>query len=117
VTVTDVRVTPDLREATVFYTVLGDDIVRQESAQALESARGVVRTAVGKQTGIRYTPSIAFVADVVPDTARHVAELLAATQERDAELAAASVGASFAGEADPYRAPAEDDDDPDAGDE
>jgi ribosome-binding factor A len=110
VTVTDVRVTPDLREATVFYTVLGDDIVRQESAQALESARGVVRAAVGKHTGIRYTPSIAFVADVVPDTARHVAELLAATQERDAELAAASVGASFAGEADPYRVPADDGD-------
>jgi ribosome-binding factor A len=114
VTVTDVRVTPDLREATVFYTVLGDDIVRQESAQALESARGVVRAAVGKQTGIRYTPSIAFVADVVPDTARHVAELLAITQQRDAELAAANVGATFAGDADPYRQPPEDPDEDEA---
>ena len=66
VTVTDARVTPDLREATVFYTVLGDDTAVQESAQALASATGVVRAAVGKQTGVRYTPSITFVADIVP---------------------------------------------------
>src|SRR3954468_1213332 len=77
VTITDSRVTPDLREATLFYTVLGDDVAQAESAAALESAKGVLRSAVGRQTGIRYTPSLTFVSDVVPETAAHLDVLLA----------------------------------------
>jgi len=69
VTITDARLTADLREATVFYTVYGDDNARQASGIALESAKGVVRTAVGRQTGVRYTPSIDFVLDAVPEGA------------------------------------------------
>jgi ribosome-binding factor A len=103
VTVTDARVTPDLREATVYYTVLGDAAAMSESAAALASATGVVRAAVGRQTGIRHTPSITFVADTVPGVARDVEDLLATAQAADAELAAARVGATYAGEADPYR--------------
>ena len=72
VTITDARVTPDLREATVFYTVYGDDGERDASARALESAKGVLRSAVGKATGIKFTPTLTFVADAVPDTARHL---------------------------------------------
>jgi ribosome-binding factor A len=52
VTVTDVKVTGDLREATIFYTVLGDQVEREATAQALASATGVIRSEVGKQTGI-----------------------------------------------------------------
>ena len=111
VTVTDARVTPDLREATVFYTVLGDDVAVAESAAALASATGVVRAAVGKQTGVRHTPSITFVADVVPGVARDVEDLLATAHEADAQLAAARVGATYAGEADPYKHDEEDDSD------
>jgi len=103
VTVTDARVTPDLREATVYYTVLGDDTAVQESAQALASATGVVRAAVGKQTGVRYTPTITFVADIVPGVARDVEDLIATAHEADAQLAAARVGATYAGDADPYK--------------
>jgi ribosome-binding factor A len=105
VTVTDARVTPDLREATVFYTVFGDEVARAESAAALESARGVVRAAVGRSTGIRYTPTIAFVLDVVPGQAEHLTEVLAEAAEQDALVAAARVGASYAGDPDPYRQP------------
>ena len=57
VTVTDTRMTPDLREATVFYTVWGDDNVRADTAQALESAKGVIRSAVGRGTGLKHTPA------------------------------------------------------------
>jgi len=71
VTITDVRVTGDLREATVFYTVYGDDEARADTAAALDSARGVLRTEVGRQTGVRHTPSLDFVADALPDNARH----------------------------------------------
>jgi ribosome-binding factor A len=121
VTITEVRVTNDLREATVFYTVLGDETARTETAAALESAKGVLRTEVGAGTGVRHTPSLAFVLDSVPDTARAIDDLLAAAAAADAEVAARAMGAQYAGDADPYRAPredaADDDDDDDDADE
>lgn len=113
VTVTDARVTPDLREATVFYTVYGDDTERADSATALESARGVLRSAVGRQTGVKFTPTLAFVVDAVPEITRELNEALARAQAADAELATVRSGASYAGEADPYRKPRELDDDED----
>ncbi|MEU8134885.1 MULTISPECIES: 30S ribosome-binding factor RbfA [Streptomycetaceae] len=117
VTITDARVTGDLREATVFYTVFGDETEREASAAALESAKGILRSEVGRQTGVRYTPSLAFVADAVPDNARQIDELLARAQEADAAVRFTAAGASYAGDADPYRTPAEDDDlDEDGGD-
>lgn len=110
VTVTDARVTPDLREATIFYTVYGDDESRQASAQALESAKGVLRSTVGKQTGVRYTPSLTFVADHVPEQAATIDHLLAAAREQDARVQELAASAAHAGESDPYRAPRPDED-------
>ena len=114
VTVTDARVTSDLREATVFYTVYGDATQVEDSAKALSSATGVLRSTVGKQTGIKFVPTLAFVADHVPDTARELDAALERVRHADAELAKARQGAQYAGEPDPYRRPAEDDgEDPD----
>jgi ribosome-binding factor A len=111
VTVTDTRVTGDLREATVYYTVLGETVDADPdtagAAAALASATGVLRSMVGAGTGIRHTPSLAFVPDVVPDEARRMEELLARTRESDAEVARLAASASPAGEADPYRVPRE----------
>ncbi|MCE0765675.1 30S ribosome-binding factor RbfA [Pseudonocardia kujensis] len=111
VTITDTRVTGDLREATVYYTVLGRTVDEAPdnagAAAALDSAKGVLRTMVGRQTGIRHTPSLAFVADEVPDEARRMEELLARTRESDAEVARLAAGARPAGDPDPYRAPRE----------
>src|SRR5256714_12150841 len=76
VTLTDARMTPDLREATVFYTVWGDDAVRADTAVALESAKGVIRSAVGRGTGLKHTPTLAFVPDAIPENAKHIEELL-----------------------------------------
>src|SRR5580658_11250712 len=70
VTVTAARVTGDLREATVFYTVYGSEEERAASAAALASATGLIRSEVGKQTGVKHTPSLAFVPDTLPQTAR-----------------------------------------------
>jgi ribosome-binding factor A len=108
VTITDARLTPDLREATVFYTVYGDEQVRAESAAALASARGVLRSEVGRQTGVRYTPTLTFVADTVPDTAAHIEGLIDEARTADAGLARTREGAQYAGDPDPYRT-AEDD--------
>ncbi|MBK5306644.1 MAG: 30S ribosome-binding factor RbfA [Frankiaceae bacterium] len=105
VTITDAKLTPDLREATLYYTVYGDAQARQESAMALESAKGVLRAQVGKQTGVRYTPSLAFIADVVPETAGRIEELLAKARAEDAKVQEQAESALPAGDADPYRAP------------
>lgn len=111
VTVTDAKVTADLHDATVYYTVLPDKLDSQPdtagAAAALESARGVLRTLVGQGTGVRFTPTLAFVADTVPDDARRIDELLAKARQADAEVARLAGGASPAGEADPYKPPRE----------
>jgi ribosome-binding factor A len=103
VTITDVRITPDLREASVFYTVYGDEEARAATAAALASAKGVLRTEVGRQTGVKFTPTLAFIPDAIPDTARHVEDLLRQAAQADAEVHARAQGASYAGEPDPYR--------------
>lgn len=103
VTVTDARVTGDLRESTVFYTVYGDESDRAEVAAGLESARGMLRTAVGKAAGIKHTPSLAFVADALPENARAMEELFDTARARDAELRQNAEGAQYAGDPDPYR--------------
>jgi ribosome-binding factor A len=116
VTITDAKLTPDLREATLYYTVYGSDEERQATAMALESAKGVLRAQVGKQTGVRYTPSLAFIADVVPENAGRIEELLAKAREEDAKVHEQAEGAKPAGDADPYRAPRVADDEDEDGD-
>ncbi|GGS39170.1 MULTISPECIES: 30S ribosome-binding factor RbfA [Actinokineospora] len=111
VTITDARVTADLREATVYYTVLGDRIDTEPdmagAAAALNSARGVLRSKVGQQTGVRFTPTLQFIADTIPEDSRRIDDLLAQARAADAEVAALASGATPAGEADPYKAPRE----------
>jgi ribosome-binding factor A len=110
VTITDVRVSGDTQQASVFYTVLGEDEEIAGSAAALESARGLIRSEVGKQLGMRHVPTLEFIRDALPDNARHIDELLAKARESDAARAAAAAGATYAGEPDPYRKPHEGDD-------
>jgi ribosome-binding factor A len=103
VTVTDARLTNDLRDATVFYTVYGTDAERADSAAALDSAKGVIRSEVGKRTGVRHTPSLTFVPDALPENARQIDDLLAKARAADEQVARAAEGARPAGEANPYR--------------
>ncbi|TYC99100.1 30S ribosome-binding factor RbfA [Arthrobacter echini] len=103
VTITDSRVTNDLQHATLYYTVLGDPAEQQATRMALESARGVLRSEVGRNITARLTPTLEFVPDEVPVNASHLEELLQRARERDAEVAEIAQGADFAGDADPYR--------------
>lgn len=114
VTITDVHLTGDSRDATLFYTVLDGDLA--ETQTALDSAKGLIRSTVGKQLGLRFAPTLTFQADAMPENARQIEELLARARQEDADRAQRSTGAQYAGEADPYRHPDEADD-PDRNDD
>jgi ribosome-binding factor A len=105
VTITDVRVTGDLQNASVFYTVLGDEEARVGSAAALESAKGLIRSEVGKQTGIRLTPTLEFFLDSIPENAATFDAALHEAHRRDLELDALRRTATYAGDEDPYKKP------------
>ncbi|MCS3492664.1 MULTISPECIES: 30S ribosome-binding factor RbfA [Micrococcaceae] len=103
VTVTDARVTNDLQHATVYYTVFGDDEMKKDIATMLEKRGGALRKELGRNLTIRLTPTLAFVADEIPEGASHLEELLAKAREKDAEVAALREGKDFAGDQDPYK--------------
>lgn len=102
-TITDVRLTGDSRDATLFWTAMGTDQQIASTAAALESAKGLLRSTVGKRLGLRYAPTLTFVRDATPETAKSIEDALARAAASDAEIARRSEGAMPAGETDPYR--------------
>ena len=104
VTVTDARVSGDLQNASIFYTVLGGDDERAATAAALESAKGVLRSAVGRELGTRVTPSLEFILDGLPESAKAIDSLLERVHELDAQVAKARENAKPIVE-DPYKVP------------
>lgn len=105
VTITDVRVTPDLQHASVYYTVWGTDAERKQTAEIIEKNRGKIRRDVGHNLSIRLTPTIEFITDEVPETAAHLNELLEEAKARDAQVAELAKKAEPAGDANPYKEP------------
>jgi ribosome-binding factor A len=107
VTITDAKVTGDLRDATIYYTVLGPTVDTPPdtagAAAALASATGILRSRVGRETGVRFTPPLTFRCDELPADARRIDELLARVHDADAEVARIAADASPAGDPDPYR--------------
>jgi ribosome-binding factor A len=103
ITITDARITGDLRDATVFYTVLGDSTAQSETAAALESAKGLLRSTVGRALGLRHSPTLSFSMDNVQDHVKQIDELLAVAQHADAEVQRQAAGARYAGDSDPYK--------------
>ena len=115
ITITDSRITADLREATVFYTVLGDAAAEADTKAALDSANGLLRSTVGKALGLRHSPTLTFVLDNVQEHAKHIDDLLTVARTADAEVQRLAANAEYAGDAQPYRD--DDDTDDDAVDE
>lgn len=113
VTVTDAKVTGDLREAIIYYTVMGETVDAEPdytgAAAGLEKAKGVLRSKVGAGTGVKFTPTLAFVLDTVPDAARQMEDLLARARAADDAVARVAAEAKPAGDADPYKTPRDDD--------
>ena len=116
-TVTDARLTGDLRDAQVFYTVFGDQEEQASTAAALESAKGMLRSRVGHALGLRHSPSLTFVLDNVLDNVKEIDDLLEAARHKDAEVQRLAAGKQYAGDPDPYKADEDDDTDEDGADE
>ena len=117
VTITDVRVTRDLQHASIFYTVSATEEERRDSALALKSATGMLRTEVGRNITARLTPSLEFIHDAIPENAEHIESLLREARTRDAETDVLAATAEYAGDADPYVKPRDLEDDTDDWDE
>jgi ribosome-binding factor A len=113
VTITDVKVSPDLQHSTIYYTVYGSDEEKKQSAEIIERNRGLIRREVGHNLNIRLTPTVEFVLDEIPETAAHMNDLLAQARERDEELHKLAAAAKFAGDENPYKEPKHIDEDED----
>lgn len=83
VTVTGVKVTPDLRRAIVFYTALGDDRDRRATAAGLRSATPHLRQVIGHQVRMKTLPDLAFEEDATPETAERIERLIQRLHEED----------------------------------
>ncbi len=105
VSITDVRVSPDLSQAKLYFTVFGSDEDLEISKEILESHKGKLRSEIGRHLGIRITPAIEFINDEVPVAAGALTDLLAEAKRRDAELEKIAKDAKPAGDADPYVKP------------
>jgi len=105
VTITEVKVTPDLQHASIFYTVYGSAEEKKRSAEIIEKNRGLVRREVGHNLSIRLTPTIEFIPDEIPETAAAMNDLLAEARARDAQVAKLAAEARWAGEENPYKEP------------
>ena len=93
--------------AKVYWTQLGheghEEGERKRAQQALDQAKGHLRSLVGHKAGLRLTPQLQFVFDEVPGEAHEIEDILAVAKKRDEELARARATAQYAGDADPYK--------------
>jgi ribosome-binding factor A len=105
VTITEVKVTPDLQHASIFYTVYGTPAEKKLSAEVIEKNRGLVRREVGHNLSIRLTPTIEFIPDEIPETAAAMNDLLAEARARDEQVAKLAAEAHWAGDENPYKEP------------
>ncbi len=83
VTITGVKVTPDIRYAKVFVSVYGNDESKSQSLEALEKAKGFVRSELGKRMRLRYTPEISFKFDPSIEHGAKIMKLLAEVKETE----------------------------------
>ncbi len=77
VTVTNVRITDDLKNARIFYTIYGSESDRKQVASALKRAAGFVRSHLAKSLNLRHTPSVLFEYDTKADKVAELDQIFA----------------------------------------
>jgi ribosome-binding factor A len=83
VTVTDVAVADDLRNATVYVSIYGSDAEKQASLKGLRSAAAFIRSELGKRMRMRYLPELLFRFDATVERGAHIMELLREIEEKE----------------------------------
>jgi len=76
VSITDVEVTGDLRECTIFVSIYGDPAAQAATMEGLHSAEGFVRSEIGRRIRLRYTPEVKFEQDVSLERGDRIMALL-----------------------------------------
>jgi ribosome-binding factor A len=94
VTITDAEITPDLRHAKVFYSVLGKPEERAETGKALARAAGFIRSEFARRAQMRYVPDLRFEYDPSVERGARISQLLAQVREEDDEPATGEASAS-----------------------
>lgn len=85
ITITDVEVTGDLQQATVYFTVLGNNRKRSDTLKALEQAKGFIRTEIGQRIRLRKTPELMFAFDVSAEYGSKIDTLLKQVMTEDSD--------------------------------
>ncbi len=80
VTVTEVRMSPDLQNARAYVSILGDEAKTAESFEALRRASGFLRSQIGRRLKLRHVPELRFVLDETLDTSARIDSLLEETR-------------------------------------
>jgi len=88
VTITGVKMSPDLREARVYWTVHGNASQRKHTAKGLDKARGFLRREIGLQLKLRMTPDLHFTYDEAIDRGERIEQLIRSVHEEDRNRAA-----------------------------
>jgi ribosome-binding factor A len=76
-TITGAETSPDLRHAVIYYSVLGTDQEKSDTAEALERASSRIQRAIGSETRLRYTPKLDFRVDPSIDEGIRISRILA----------------------------------------
>ncbi|PXW92487.1 ribosome-binding factor A [Streptohalobacillus salinus] len=76
VTITDVEVTGDLQQATVYLTILGEENEKQDTLKGLSKAKGFIRSEIGNRIRLRKTPELFFEIDESIETGNRIESLL-----------------------------------------
>ena len=82
-TITGAETSPDLRHAVVYYSVLGSEEEKTDTAAALESARSRIQGVLGRETRMRYTPVLEFAVDPSIDEGLRITKILADLEESE----------------------------------
>lgn len=97
VSVTNVEVSGDLRHATIFVSILGEDEEKDEALRGLKSASGFIRSEIGRNIKLRATPEVHFKLDSSLEHGANIAALLARVRAQDDAAAAERASREAAG--------------------
>lgn len=81
--ITDVQLSRDLRYASIYVSIYGSDIEKEETLQTLVRASGFIRSEIGRRIRLRYTPEINFYLDNSIEYGAHIEKVLKSLKEED----------------------------------